>query len=252
MPIKILRKDEQEKGSFNAGGIRENRPVVLSNLGKSFKPYSSLFYWAHAWSDEGSLLEEHPHQAFEILSFVLKGEIEHFDTKNKDWKKLSQGSVQIIRAGSGISHAEKFKPGSEIFQIWFDPDIEYSLNQAATYNDYPGDKFYYDEHDGVLTKLFKGEDAPIKMKAEVNSIKEVVFTMGEHNFKTEAGNIYSIYIISGEVEINNEKMSEDDFMRVTETDNLFINAVTDATMFIIETPVVLNYKTYLELYESRI
>ena len=80
------------------------------------KPYSNLFYWAHAWSDKGSLIGEHPHKAFEILSFVLEGDIEHYDSKLRGWKPLQKGDVQIIRAGSGISHAEKInarKPGIE-------------------------------------------------------------------------------------------------------------------------------------------
>ena len=31
------------------------------------------------------------------------------------------------KAGKGISHSEKLKKGSEIFQIWFDPNIQESL-----------------------------------------------------------------------------------------------------------------------------
>ena len=40
----------------------------------------------------------HPHQGFEICSFVLKGKINHFDTKQNKWIPLSEGDVQIIRS----------------------------------------------------------------------------------------------------------------------------------------------------------
>ena len=40
------------------------------------------------------------------MQFCLKGEINHYDTKQDKWIKLQRGDVQIIRAGNGISHAE--------------------------------------------------------------------------------------------------------------------------------------------------
>ena len=42
---------------------------------------------------------------------------------------LSKGDVQIIRSGNGISHAEEIDKNSEIFQIWFDPDLKKSLKK---------------------------------------------------------------------------------------------------------------------------
>ena len=51
---------------------------------------------------------------------MLKGNINHFDTKQNKWIPL-KGDVQIIRSGNGISHAEEIDDNSEIFQIWFDP-----------------------------------------------------------------------------------------------------------------------------------
>ena len=38
-----------------------------------------------------------------------------------------EGDVQIIRAGNGISHAEEIDDNSEIFQIWFDPNLSKTL-----------------------------------------------------------------------------------------------------------------------------
>ena len=58
----------------------------------------------------------HPHQGFEICSFILKGNINHFDTKQNKWIPLSKGDVQIIRSGNGISHVEEIDKNSEIFQ----------------------------------------------------------------------------------------------------------------------------------------
>jgi redox-sensitive bicupin YhaK (pirin superfamily) len=112
--ITIIRREDQPDGQFNGGAVLEKRPVLYRS-GKT-SPYSNLFYWAHAWSEKGSAIGLHPHQGFEILSFVLTGEIEHYDTKNKTWNTLKAGDVQIIRSGNGISHAENCTPVLPFFK----------------------------------------------------------------------------------------------------------------------------------------
>ena len=110
--LEILNRIEQEQA------ILENKPIGFPQDGGIVKPYSNLFYWAHAWAPiEDSTIGLHPHRGFEICSFVLKGEIEHYDTLLDKWITLKKGDVQVIKAGKGISHSEKLKEGSEIFQI---------------------------------------------------------------------------------------------------------------------------------------
>jgi redox-sensitive bicupin YhaK (pirin superfamily) len=248
MPVKIIKKEDQVKGSFNGGEIKENRPVVISD-GKSFKPYSNIFYWAHAWSDKGSLLGEHPHEGFEILSFVLNGEIEHYDTKNKDWRPLKKGDVQIIRAGNGISHAENFKGGSEIFQIWVDPDLSKSLEDPATYNDYKSQSFPVTSNEEMTVKVYKGDNSPIEMKASVISIKEIIFKKDEVSMGLDERNVYSVYLLEGKIEINNNEMDKDDFIRIeTETEIKIKVLQENSKIFLIESPARPYYKTYYEMF----
>ena len=87
----------------------------------------------------------------------MKGNINHFDTKLNKWVKLNQGDVQIIRSGNGISHSEEILENSEIFQIWFDPDLSKSLKKSATYNDYKHSDFEKSLVDGV--KVIKIHDS---------------------------------------------------------------------------------------------
>ena len=51
------------------------------------------------------------------FSFVLRGKINHFDTKQNKWIPLSKGDVQIIRAGNGISHAEELEKILQFFKF---------------------------------------------------------------------------------------------------------------------------------------
>ena len=46
-----------------------------------FLNLSNLFYWAHATATKDSTIGLHPHKGFEILTYVLKGKIRHYDLK---------------------------------------------------------------------------------------------------------------------------------------------------------------------------
>ena len=136
MGIDFFSIKDQANGNFNNGEILEKKPIGFPQDGGKLKPYSNLFYWAHAWTtNRKSTIGLHPHQGFGICSFVLKGKINHYDTKQNKWITLSEGDVQIIRSRNGISHSEEIGHKSEIFQIWFDPDISRSLKKEASTND---------------------------------------------------------------------------------------------------------------------
>jgi len=46
--IKHYNISNQAYGEFNGGGIIENKPIGFTQDGGKLKPYSNLFYWAHA------------------------------------------------------------------------------------------------------------------------------------------------------------------------------------------------------------
>ncbi len=248
MSIKIYPFEEQVPGGFNNGAILENRPIVLTEDKNGLQPYSNIFYWAHAWSDIGSTIGEHPHKVFEIMSFILKGSIEHYDSQNRTWIPLKEGDVQIIRAGNGISHAEKINAKSEIFQIWLDPDISKTIKTPASYNDYPSDIFPVTEGKGLTIKTYAGIDAPIQMETPGIRIMEISFKKGEHKIAFPADKIISAYLIEGNIKMSGKVMNKNDFAIVMNEEYLSFQTDSSGILFIIESPVKLSYKTYAERY----
>jgi len=248
MSVKIYPESVQMKGGFNGGEIVENKPVQLTDDSTKLQPYSNLFYWAHAKANVTSTIGLHPHQAFEIMSFVLKGTIEHYDTKNKSWMPLNAGDVQIIRAGSGISHAEKMNEGAEIFQIWFDPNLEKTLRVPASYNDYTAESFPVVQQNGFTIKTFKGDHAPIQMETPGIAIREVGFNAGEHELDLDKNSINSVYVIEGSIIIDGKNMSAGDFAVINDEPALNFSSTNPGKIFIITTPKDLPYNTYAERY----
>ena len=54
--IEILRKSDQADGNFNNGEILEKKPIGFPQDSGMSKPYSNIFYWAHAWTTKGKAL----------------------------------------------------------------------------------------------------------------------------------------------------------------------------------------------------
>jgi len=85
--------------------------------------------------NQGLPFGPHPHRGFETVTYILKGDIVHQDTKG--FKSMIQaGGIQWMTAGKGLLHSElssdmfKEKGGIvEVIQIWLNI---YWLNSTMT------------------------------------------------------------------------------------------------------------------------
>lgn len=247
MKIEIYQIKDQAKGNFNNGEILENKPIGFPGENGKLKSYSNIFYWAHAWTNnEKSTIGLHPHKGFEICSFVLKGKINHYDTNQKKWISLSEGDVQIIRSGSGISHSEELLENSEIFQIWFDPDVSKSIHKYPSYNDYKKNDFDIIDLKSKKIKLIKTENSILKMDSEGIIIKEYYFKDKEKYQKIEIleNKIHSFFLLNGEIELDKKLIVKGDFFKVSDLKELDIKILSNSKVFEIVSPKILSYKTY--------
>ena len=247
MSVRIIPKEQQGYGAFNGGEIVENKPIGFPQDHSSVRPYSNLFYWAHARAVTDSTIGLHPHQGFEICSFVLKGEIRHYDTKLKEWRPLTAGDVQIIRAGNGISHSEWLGKDGEIFQIWFDPDLSKTLDQPASYDDYRADQFPVKTENGAKITTLAGPGSPFRMETPGVEVQQIELESGTLTLPAQTGKIYSAYVLEGEVLFNGEAARLSDFVQITDAGAIEMSTVAGAKVFVIASPVTPSYRTYAQL-----
>ena len=246
MKLEIYTIEDQARGHFNNGEILENKPIGFPGDGGKLKPYSNIFYWAHAWTgSKKSTIGLHPHQGFEICSFVLKGKINHFDTKQNSWIPLSEGDVQIIRSGNGISHSEELMENSEIFQIWFDPNLRVSLNKLASYDDYKSQDFQILDSKWKKTKIIKNENSKLKMDSEgIEIFQYSYFDNKNDEISLKLDKIHSFFVIDGEISINGKIISKGFFFTVRDQNLLKLKILSNSEIFRISSPKNVSYKTY--------
>ena len=78
------------------------------------------------WNDDeiapGRGFDPHPHRDMEIVTYVREGAITHRDSLGNEGR-TEAGDVQVMHAGSGITHGEvnKESTATRLFQIWIVP-----------------------------------------------------------------------------------------------------------------------------------
>ncbi|MEQ1744104.1 MAG: pirin family protein [Saprospiraceae bacterium] len=247
MPVQIIPKSKQGHGAFNGGEIVENKPIGFPQDRSLVRPYSNLFYWAHARAVQDSTIGLHPHQGFEICSFVLAGEIRHYDTKLREWRSLSAGDVQIIRAGNGISHSEWMGKDAEMFQIWFDPGLAKTLEKPASYDDYRASDFPVVTENGVLTQTLVGAGSPFRMDTPGVEVHRLNIGAGTHTLPADPDQVYSAYMLAGEATFNGAAAAPFDFVLLHAETALELSSAAGAEIFLISSPARPGYQTYGEL-----
>jgi len=213
----------------------ENKPI-------SGHVYSNLLYWAHVEAPEDGEFGMHPHENIEILTFIFEGGLEHFYTATNVWTPLPAGGVQHIQAGKGLSHSEKYKNGSRAFQIWFDPDFEKASNKPPYYKDFQADSFEWVKERTYEVKAYAGKHAPIKTDAPGISANRYKIKKGNHiyNFKTDS--FYSLYLLKGKINVEGNEVTTDSFTRISDANEITVEALENSDLFILQSPVRVNYK----------
>lgn len=247
--LKHLKKEEQELMPLFNGAFIENKPIPFPNHGKT-TAYSNLFYWAHLEAKETAEFPLHPHEGFEIMTFIFEGSLEHFDTATKVWTPLKRGDVQVIQAGSGVKHAERIVKGSKLFQIWFDPDFSKSLLHNARYRDYKADIFTMGSKDGTQRLSYVGENSPINSQTQDLEISKSIYERGSYVQDHDKTYTYSYYLLSGEMKINEILLEKDGFLVQSDKEDIHLEVFERSELFMIKSPSEVLYKRFMQRYSD--
>lgn len=190
--------------------------------------------------DAGMGFGTHPHDNMEIVTIPLSGEVAHQDsTGNKE--VLKSGEVQIMSAGSGLTHSEfnnSKKDPLSLLQIWVFPkekDIKPRYDQKS---------FDITERENKFQTVVSPDTENGAMWINQNAY----FSLG--NFDKEksatyeikhAGNGAYIFVIEGSVEIEGEILSKRDAIGIEDVNAIEILSKEKSEILVIEVPM--NLKT---------
>jgi quercetin 2,3-dioxygenase len=125
MPVRTL-KSEHEADRDDIGDLITRRPVPGPGIEQA-DPFLFLNHHGpqiYPPGNNGLPFGPHPHRGFETVTFILDGELGHYDSGGHE-SVIRAGGVQWMTAGSGLIHAELSPPDfkarggpMEILQLW--------------------------------------------------------------------------------------------------------------------------------------
>ena len=125
-----------ERGSANHGWLQANHSF---SFGGWYNPNRMNFGVLRVLNDDtvatGAGFPTHPHDNMEIITIPLSGELHHKDSMGNEGA-IRAGEVQVMSAGTGITHSEYNGNSAaelKLFQIWIIPN---KRNVAPRYDQF--------------------------------------------------------------------------------------------------------------------
>ena len=178
----------------------------------------------------------HPHDNMEIVSVPLAGTLRHHDSMGNS-HQIRAGEVQIMSAGTGLTHSEYNDSASEpvnFLQIWVLPkqrNIEPRYGQQVFVRT--------DRHNRFQTVV-----APEADGEAVRINQDAWFSLGDfdagHSIcyqARKAGNGVYLFVIDGEIEAAGETLTRRDAIGIDDGAELDIKSLADSHLLVIDVPM---------------
>src|SRR5688572_9311415 len=178
----------------------------------------------------------HPHRDIEGITYVVSGHFEHADSLGNGGV-LEAGGVQRMRLGSGAEHSErnhsKTEP-MEFIQMWIIPSqrgLEPSIAQK---------QYTVADRTDRLLRFLKPEGAEGEGLTVAQDVSMYVTTLSssrsvEHVFGAGRGGY--LYLISGTLGANDQRLATGDAAYVLGEGNLMLTAAETSELLLVDTPL---------------
>lgn len=182
--------------------------------------------------------DTHPHKNMEIVSIPISGELLHQDSMGNT-QHIRAGEVQIMSAGTGITHSEYNGSDSEpvaFLQIWVLPkfqNIEPRYGQRLFSCNDRKNKFQI-----VVSPDKDSDESAIRINQDVWFLRGDFDTgqTGSYRIKREGNGMY-FFVIEGAVTIADEQLQRRDAIGFEDATEINFEVAEDCQLLIIDVPM---------------
>lgn len=216
----------------NMGPIRLRQPIPAKGI-DMVDPFILLHHYGPYHIDQKNNpfdLGPHPHRGFEPITFLIKGEQLHRDSLGNE-SLVKSGDVQWTTAGRGVIHAEGptkefVAKGGELegIQLWLNLPAEKKM-MPANYQHVKSEDFevYKTDDEKVYIQVIAGKLNDIDGKMQTQSPVTILMIDMEENSEVvlpiEEDHQSLLYLLNGEVQINEEVALQKDNNQIVVFDN---------------------------------
>jgi quercetin 2,3-dioxygenase len=235
--MKTVLHKASERGHANHGWLDSHHTFSFAGY---HNPQRINFGLLRVLNDDivsgGMGFGRHPHDNMEIVSIPLSGSLAHNDSTGRS-EVIKTNDVQIMSAGSGISHSEMNASSTEavnFLQIWVFPkerNIEPRYEQK-TFN--PSDR----NNKLQVVVSPNTEDGSVWINQDAWFSLSNLEEGKELAYKTHlATNGVYLFVIDGEVSLNGEVLYKRDGIAISETGEINVKAGKNSKLLFIEIPM---------------
>jgi redox-sensitive bicupin YhaK (pirin superfamily) len=224
-----------KRGHANHGWLNSYHTFSFASYyNQEYMKYGHLRVINEDRVDAGEGFGMHPHNEYEIYSYIVNGELTHRDSINpKKSEVLKRGDVQFTSAGTGMMHSEyNMHPSDEVhfLQIWVKPAV------ARLKPSYDTKHFDESEKLNALRPIVSPEGDKldcITIHQDVTTYASILEQNKEVDFTLAAGRkaLLQLIITAPDVALTVQQGNEK--INVKPGDVLFMSADQDATIKII-------------------
>lgn len=178
----------------------------------------------------------HPHENMEIISIPLSGSLRHEDSMGNQ-HIIRAGEVQVMSAGTGITHSEYNDSESEdvnFLQIWVIPKI------TGIPPRYDQREINIDDSKNSFNLIV----APLGAEGIVNINQDAYFSLANIDAdarieykKIEKDKGVYFFVIAGNIDIGETQLSKRDGVGITEENDIKIFAKEQSRVLCMEVPM---------------
>ncbi|MEJ2616017.1 MAG: pirin family protein [Ignavibacteriaceae bacterium] len=235
--MKTIIHKANERGTAEFGWLHSRHSF---SFGRYYNPEKMGFGLLRVLNDDivepGEGFGKHPHDNMEIISIVLDGELEHKDSTGTG-SVIKAGDVQVMSAGSGITHSE-FNHSNEkkvnFLQLWIIP------NERNIKPRYDQKYFSPEERKNKIKTVVSGIEPETVLSIHQNAaISLGNFEKGkEVNYKIKyPGNGAYLFILNGNVKLNSDTIAGRDAIGITDAEDFSFHTESDTVLVIIDVPM---------------
>jgi redox-sensitive bicupin YhaK (pirin superfamily) len=221
-------------GAFNNSWLTAKHHF---SFGQYHDPARMGFGRLRVWNDDeiapGTGFGAHPHRDMEIITFVRHGAITHQDDAGNEGRTQA-GDVQVMHAGTGITHAEFNKDAepARIFQIWIQPD-RLGVTPGWETREFPR---AWGEGLQLLASgrpADKATDA-LPLYADAALLAAKLATGERTSYALAAGRTAYLVAASGEINVNGRKAAARDGVALRDEPHIDIEALHAAEILLVD------------------
>jgi redox-sensitive bicupin YhaK (pirin superfamily) len=235
--MKTIIHKADTRGYFNHGWLKTHHTFSFAGY---YDPKRTHFGLLRVLNDDtidpGMGFGTHPHDNMEIVTIPLEGTLEHQDsTGHKEVLKTEE--VQIMSAGSGLTHSEYNHSKAEpvtLLQIWVFPkekDITPRYDQKI---------FDKKDRENKLNTMVSpeknGHSLWIKQDAYFSRLKLDSVKYFEYKINKNSNGLY-VFLIDGKINIDGQTLDTRDGIGIEDTNAVSLKAEKDSEILFIEIPM---------------